>query len=147
MESQNPSQHIPFEEHGWSSRALEVLATAKSLAIPPARIGAEHLLLSLEVGDHLASRVLEGLAVSPSKDFGRRIPAALSPSVSLYHDDFDIQLRSDFPRLAYVEADVMGSLFLGTEHILLCLARIGIRGVNLDYERIRQAVLEAAKSG
>ncbi len=37
---------------------------------------------------------------------------------------------------------MIGHDYIGTEHLLLCLARIGVPGVELPYERIRTTVIE-----
>jgi hypothetical protein len=104
-------------------------------------------LLAMEAGDHLASRALRRLAICPSAAFGRPAPASLSRAVALYYEDFDYALRQYFPRRAFEEAKAMDSLYLGAEHILLCLARIGVAGLELPYEQIRQTILGIRESG
>jgi hypothetical protein len=47
-----------------------------------------------------------------------------------------------FPALAVEEAEAMGDDYVGAEHLLLFLAHAGLPGVDLPYERIRNAILE-----
>ena len=145
MHSGNPTTLISFEESCWTPRAIEAISTAKALATPGA-ITATDLLRAMEVGDHLASRVLKQLEICPSAAFGQRSPVSLSQGVPLYYEDFDYALRQYFPRLAFEEAKAMDSLYCGAEHILLCIAQIGVAGLELPYEQIRQRILEVRKS-
>ncbi|SRR6266436_4511208 len=141
MASNNPSRRR-FFEHGiqlskWTPRAGVVLVTAKELASPTGRITAGHILLALECGDHQVSRVLRLLAISPSAALGRPAPSSWSHEMDLYCEDFDSSLK-DLSRLVIEEAKAMGDNYLGIEHLLLVLARVGVPGVDLPYDRIKQ---------
>ena len=136
------SSRQQFFEHGieqsrWTPRAGAVLATAKELAAPTGRITAEHILLALECGDHEVSRVLRVLAISPSAALGWPAPSSWSRRTDLYCEDFDSSLR-ELPQLVIEEAKAMGDSYLGIEHLLLALARVGVPGVDLPYDRIKQ---------
>ena len=61
--------------------------------------------------------------------------------IDLSCEDFDPSL-GDFSTLVVEEAAAMGDSHLGIEHLLLFLARIGVPGVDLPYERIKQAWLQ-----
>jgi hypothetical protein len=141
MFTSHPSRRR-FFEHGieqsnWTPRAGAVLATAKELAVPTGRITADHILLALECGDHEVSRVLWLLAISPSAALGRPAPGSWSRKMDLYCEDFDSSLR-DLPQLVIEEAKAMGDSYLGIEHLLLVLVRVGVPGVDLPYDRIKQ---------
>jgi len=57
--------------------------------------------------------------------------------MDLYCEDFDSSLK-DLSRLVIEEAKAMGDNYLGIEHLLLVLARVGVPGVDLPYDRIKQ---------
>jgi hypothetical protein len=66
----------------------------------------------------------------------------LLPDGELYLDDFSADLRRDFPDLAIAEARRMGWSYLGTDCLLLFLARVQVPGVELSYDAVRQAIME-----
>lgn len=145
MIAEKPSRR-PFFEQGaeqskWTPRAVAVLATAKALASSGRRICGADLLLALECGDHEVSRVLRQLGISPSTVLGRAAPAVWSYNTELYWEDFDCSL-SEFPKLVLAEAVAMDDRYLGIEHLLLFLARIGVSGIDLPYDRIKKTWLE-----
>jgi len=145
MPAANPTRRTPFEKANWTPRALEVFATAKALA-SPGSITRRHLLLALKAGDTVASRVSKRLGVVPSVALSCTPPAMLLPDGELYVEDFDADFGRDFPRLAVAEAKSMGWMYLGTDCLLLLLARLGISGVELQYDRIRQMFLDERKA-
>ena len=112
---------------------------AKGLASGP--ITAGHLLMALGTGDRLATKVLKRLGILPSAPL-QPLSSPSPPEVELYNEDFDADFRRDFPRLAIAEAESMGWTYLGTDCLLLLLARIGISGVDLPYDRIREVLRE-----
>lgn len=136
-----PTPHARFEKANWTPRALEVFATAKALAAP-SLITARHLLLALEAGDTVASRVFKRLGILPSAVLGCTAATALLPDGELHLGDFDAEFRRDFPRLAIAEAKSMGWMYLGTDGLLLMLARIGFMGLDLPYDRVRKTIIE-----
>ena len=112
----------------------------------PSLIAPRHLLLAFEAGDTVAMRVFSRLGVLPSALLGQTAPKALSPDVELYDEDLDAELCRDLSRFAIAEAKSMGRVYLGTEHLLLMLARVGVPGVDLPDERIRAAVREILRA-
>ena len=73
---------------------------------------------------------------------GNRKRTTLAPDGELYIEDFATELRRSFPRVAIAEAENMGWTYLGTDCLLLLLARIGVSGVDLPYDRIREVLRE-----
>jgi hypothetical protein len=102
--------------------------------------------LALEAGETVATRAFQKLGTLPSLLLGRTPPQALSPDGELYNEDFDLAFRRDFPRLAIAEATSLGWPYLGTDALLLMLARVGVPEVDLTYARIREIVCEVRKA-
>jgi hypothetical protein len=123
----------------WTPRALEVFATAKALASPNP-IRPRDLLLAMEAGDTVARRVFEKLSMLPSAVLNQTRPPSLLPDGELCFEDFDNDFGRSLPRLAATEARGMGWAYLGTEALLLLLARLGVAGFDLPYDRIREIV-------
>jgi len=138
----------PFFEIGakrpkWTPRAFAVMATAKELASRSGRhILASDLLLALECGDHEVSRVFRQLGLSPSAAFGHAAPEKWSLKTELSWEDFDRTLH-DLPQFVFEEAAAMNDSHLGIEHLLLSLARVGVAGIDLPHDRIKQTWLES----
>ena len=130
----------PFDKTNWTPRALQVFATAKVLAFP-ARITWVHLLLALEAGDSVATRVFQRLSFLPSVAFDRSPPPAVVPDAELFQEDFEPELRDGVPSGASAEATKMGWAYLGTDSLLLLLARRGVAGLKLPYDLVREAIL------
>jgi len=128
------------KQRPWTPRAVAVLATAKHLSLADHRITAGDILLALECGDHQVSCVFRSLGISPSVALGRPVPASWALKRNLSSEDFDASLAG-FPQLVSEEAEGMGDSHLGIEHLLLFLARVGVAGVDLPYEKIKQAWL------
>jgi hypothetical protein len=124
---------------------LEAFSTAKALA-SPGPITAQHLLLALEAGDTVAARAFKKLGILPSVLLGRMPPKELSQEGELYNEDFDPALGRDFPGLAFAEAESLGWAYLGTDALLLVLARVGVPGIDLPYARIREIVCEVRET-
>jgi hypothetical protein len=141
MRTTIPRRLTPFDKANWTPRALEVFATAKALTSPDS-ITARHLLLALEAGDTVASKVFKRLGILPSAVLGCPAPTGLLPDGELYIEDFDDDFRRVFPGMAVTEAKDMGWQYLGTDCLLLLLARTGVSGVDLRYERVREAIIE-----
>lgn len=133
-----PNQRREFQKANWTPRALEVFATAKTLAAP-GPIELHHLLLALSAGDAVASRALKRLGINPSAVLASTPTTTLLPDGELYTEDFSAGLK-DFFHFAAAEARSMGLKYLGTDCLLLVLARLGVAGVDLPYEAVRQAV-------
>jgi hypothetical protein len=144
--SQSPSTSpAPFQKANWTPGSLKVLATAKRLA-SGGGIGPHHLLVALEVGDGIAAQTLRRLHISPSAALGHTAPTVLAPDGELYYEDFAADIRAVFPRVAIEETKSIGTWYLGSEHLLLLLARTGVPGVALPYDTIRQTILELNKT-
>ena len=148
------SLHYPTREEAakhpwgrWTPRAIKVLSTAKAIAAQSGPIEAEHLLLAIEsvalaYGENVASQALARVGVHPSLALGRTLPESCPPNRYVSLNEFGPSLSGTFPGLVIEEATGMGNDYVGIEHLLLFLARAGVAGVDLPYERIRQAVLE-----
>jgi hypothetical protein len=132
-------RRTPFEKANWTPRALEVLATAKAMASPNP-IRPRDLLLAMEAGDTLARRIFKKLSTLPSAVLNQTAPTSLLPDGELFFEDFESDFGWSLPRLAATEARSMGHAFLGTEALLLLLARLGVAGFDLPYDRIREIV-------
>jgi hypothetical protein len=138
-------KRTPFEKANWTPRALEVFATAKALASPNP-IGPRHLLLAMEAGDTFARRVFKKLGLLPSAVLNQPPPASLLPDGELYFEDFENDFGRSLPRLASAETRDMGWAYLGTAALLLLLARLGVVGFDLPYDRIRELVPEVIQT-
>ncbi len=134
-------RRTPFEKANWTPRALEVFATAKALASPN-RIRPRDLLLAMEAGDTVARRVFMKLSMLPSAVLNQTPPASLLPDGELCCEDFEKDLGRSLPRLAAIEMRGLGGVYFGTESLLLVLARLGVAGVDLPYNRMREIVPE-----
>jgi hypothetical protein len=131
----------------WTPQVIKVLATAKAIAGARARIDPEHLFLAfesveLEIGDRSAWPALERVGIRPSLVLGRPAPSKCPRNRYIALSDFGPALSSVFPTLVIEEAKAMGDDYVGTEHLLLFLARVGVPGVDLSYEQIRKIILE-----
>src|SRR6185503_11988184 len=131
----------------WTPRALKVLSTAKGIATPSGHIEPSDLLLAFEsvalaYGDNVVSQTLARVGVRPSIALQCRAPESCPPNSYVSVADFGPSLSPVFPRLVIEEATAMGDDYVGIEHLLLFLARAGVPGVELPYERIRSAILE-----
>jgi len=132
---------------GWTPRAIKVLSTAKAIAAPVGQVEAPDLLLALEsvalaYGENVASQALARVGVRPSIALGRQSPESCPPNRYVSLAEFGPSLSGVFPGLVIEEATAMGNDYVGIEHLLLFLARAGVPGVELPYERIRQIILE-----
>jgi hypothetical protein len=148
-------QKKPKERSGdlkWTPRAGVVLATAKMSASSRGPISAADLLLAIEAtslahGENIASRTLKVLAVQPSTALARPAPTPCLGYRDLRIEDFDRSFSGQFPALVIDEAKAMGNNYVGIEHLLLFLARVGVTGIDLPYEQIRQTILELMGKG
>ena len=120
---------------------MEVFATAKALASPDS-IRPRDLLLAMEAGDTVARRVFKKLSMLPSAVLNQSPPASLLPDGELCFEDFDKDFGRSLARLAAAEARGLGWAYFGTEALLLVLARLGVAGFDLPYNRIREIVPE-----
>jgi KAP family P-loop domain/Clp amino terminal domain, pathogenicity island component len=140
----------------FTERAREVVQIAQSEARRLAHnyIGTEHLLLSLSQIEHSVSAdVLESLNVEPTK-----VQAAIESIIDSTPEPPQGQIPFT-PRakktleLGLREALSLGDNYIGTEHLLLGLAREMegvaahiLREMGLDQETIRDAVIAAMES-
>lgn len=130
----------------WTPAAIRVLTAAKANAGPAAQIEADHLLLGFEsaepdLGDGIAWRALARLGVRPSTLLGRGAARSCPRNSYVPLPEFGPVVSRLFPGLAIEEAEAIGDDFVGAEHLLLLLARAGVPGVDLPYERIREEIL------
>jgi hypothetical protein len=136
-------REVPKQQ--WTPRTGAVLATAKTLASPDGgRIRPCHILLALQTGDHIASQVLKDFGINPAASLGRPAPDTwvLTGWESLTFDDFDASLALFFAREVFSETRAMGGQYLGIEHLLLLVARLGVSGLELPYDKMRQRICE-----
>ena len=135
----------------WTPAVIRVLSAAKAIAGPAAQIELGHLLLGFEsaepdLGDGIAWQALTRLGVRPSALLGRPAPGPCPRNRYVPLSEFSLVVSRVFPALAIQEAEAMGDDYVGAEHLLLLLARAGVPGVDLPYERIRKEILELRKS-
>ena len=140
----------PFDRFNERSKRVLALAQDEAIRMNHNYIGTEHLLLGLiREGESVAARALDALNVDLSKvrtavEFiiGRG-PSATAPS--------EITLSPRTKRvleLAVDEAHKLGHSHVGTEHLLLALAREGegiasgvLESLGVSMERVRQQVI------
>ena len=130
----------------WTPAVIRLLTTAKAIA-GPVGIEPEHLLLAFEsaepdLGDGVAWRALARVGVRPSVLLGRPAPEPCQSSRYVPLSEFGPAISRVFPAVAVEEAEANGDDYVGAEHLLLLLARTGVPGVDLPYERIRKEILE-----
>jgi hypothetical protein len=131
----------------WTPAVIKVITTAREIAGPTAHIAPEHLLLAFEstesvLGDYVAWQALARVGVRPSAVLGRPAPELYPRNRYIPLSRFSPALAGVFPALAIEEAKAMGDDYVGADHLLLFLARSGVPGVELPYERIRKTILE-----
>ena len=176
----NIGGNIPYTPR---MRKVLLLAAKEAKALNHLYVGTEHILLGLlREGDGVAGKVLKNLGLDlklcqqeilkeldPNYQPNQREVAPASPVPSkppekdpqvLAHDKMD-EFRPQFtPRaqqiLAYAreEADRFNHNFVGTEHVLLGLIRLGqgvatnvLLRLGLDLENVRQQVEKEARAG
>jgi hypothetical protein len=132
----------------WTPRAIRLLSAAKAIAGPSAQIEAEDLLLAFEAvalatGENPASRALAVVGIRPSVALGRCAPETCPPNRRVSLPEFGPSLSSVFPNGVIEEAAAMGDDYVGIEHLLLFVAKVGVHGVELPYARIHEAILGA----
>jgi hypothetical protein len=135
----------------WTPAVVRVLSAARAIAGPAAQIELEHLLLGFEsvepdLGDGIAWQTLGRLGIRPSVLLGRPAPESCPRNRYVPLSEFGPAVSRVFPALAIEEAETIGDDYVGAEHLLLLLARTGVPGVDLSYERIRKEILELRKS-
>ena len=135
----------------WTPRAIKLLTTAKAIAGPGGQIEPQHLLLAFEsvelgTGENPASQTLAHLGIRPSVALGSPAPQSCPPNRYISPSEFGPALSPLFPALVVEEAEAMGDDYVGVEHLLLFLARAGVPGVDLPYERIRDTIVELRRS-
>jgi hypothetical protein len=131
----------------WTPAVMRVLTTAKEIAGPASNIEPEHLLLAFEsaepiLGDGIAWQVLARIGVRPSGVLERPAPEICSPNRYISLTEFGPALSRGFPALVVEEAKAIGDDYVGAEHLLLFLARAGVPGVELPYDRIQTTIRE-----
>jgi hypothetical protein len=94
----------------------------------------------MEAGDTVAHRVFKKLSMLPSVVLNQIPPTTLLPDGELCYEDFEGDFGRSLPCLAAAEAKGMGWAYLGTDALLLLLARLGVAGFDLPYNKIREIV-------
>jgi hypothetical protein len=145
-----------FERFTDKARQAVVLAQEEARRLGHPEVGTEHLLLGLLAvdGESAASRALTGLGI-PLDDLRREVeerigrgegaPSGHLPFASRNKKVLELSLR---------EALQLGHNYIGTEHLLLGLAREGeggaaqvLAGRGADLEVVRQAVVRQLSAG
>jgi ATP-dependent Clp protease ATP-binding subunit ClpC len=123
-----------FERFTERARQVVVLAQDEARALRHQYIGTEHLLLGLlREEDGLAARVLESLGVTleQARDEVRATVGEGDPGDAVAGQiPFTPRAKEAF-ELALREALALGHQYIGTEHVLLGLVRLG-QGVGVD---------------
>ena len=146
-----------FERFTERARQVVVFAQDEARALGHGYIGTEHLLLGLLREDEgLASRVLESLGVS-AEAVREQVARIVGEGGEKRAAEGEIPFTPRSKKvleLALREALALGHEFIGTEHILLGIAREN-KGVasrilldfGVDAERIRERTAELHKAG
>ena len=98
--------------------------------------------VALDTGANVASEALSCVGIQPSVALARALPKSCPPNMCVSPADFGPSLASVFPNLVIEEAAAMGCDYVGIEHLLLFLARVGVPGIELPYDRIRPKIIE-----
>jgi ATP-dependent Clp protease ATP-binding subunit ClpA len=139
-----------FERFTERARRAVVLAQEEARKLDHGYIGTEHLLLGLvREGEGVAAKALESLGISltavrervvASVGRGERPPSGHIPFTERAKRVLELSLR---------ESGQLGHRYIGTEHILLGLAREEggvaaqvLTGLGADLDRVRQQVIE-----
>lgn len=144
-----------FERFTERARQVVVKAQDEARKLDHNYIGTEHLLLGLLVeGDGLAFRTLSdfGLTIQDARRSVREIVGRGDPDT--YHERIPFTPRSkSVIERSLVEAMSLGQNYVGTEHLLLAMARedAGVAArIFLDYElppdQVREAVINAMRA-
>jgi ATP-dependent Clp protease ATP-binding subunit ClpC len=123
-----------FERFTERARQVVVLAQDEARALRHNYSGTEHLLLGLlREEEGLAARVLEtlGVTLEQSRDQVRAIIGAGEPGEALAGQIPFTPRAKKTLELALREARSLGHQFIGTEHVLLGLVRVG-EGVGVE---------------
>jgi ATP-dependent Clp protease ATP-binding subunit ClpC len=123
-----------FERFTERSRQVVVLAQDEARALRHNYIGTEHLLLGLlREEEGLAARALEALGVTleQTRDQVRAIVGAGNPEEPVVRQIPFTPRAKQTLELALREARSLGHQFIGTEHVLLGLVRVG-EGVGVE---------------
>jgi ATP-dependent Clp protease ATP-binding subunit ClpC len=140
-----------FERFTERARQVVVLAQGEARALKHNYIGTEHLLLGLlRVEDGLAARVLDSLDIT-MEEARVKVARIVGPGDEVTSGQIPFTPRAKkVLELSVREALSLGHNFIGTEHVLLALAREN-QGVaarilldfGADAEKIRNEVIRA----
>jgi ATP-dependent Clp protease ATP-binding subunit ClpC len=140
-----------FERFTERARQVVVLAQDEARALRHNYIGTEHILLGLlREEEGIAAAALDSLDVTV-EDVRAQVKQVVGQGDELVAGQIPFTPRAKkLLELSLREALTVGDNYIGTEHVLLGLARENegvaaqiLRGLDADAEKIRNAVLEA----
>jgi hypothetical protein len=133
-----------FERFTNRARMVVVAAQEEARLLGHAHIGTEHLLLGLMSGDGVAAKVLLSTGLTPEAVRGPIVDTlGWKPASGSTHIPFTPRAKKAL-ELSLREALSLGHNYIGTEHILLGVMRVGegkgaqiLAGQGLDFGAIR----------
>jgi ATP-dependent Clp protease ATP-binding subunit ClpC len=140
-----------FERFTDRARRVVVLAQEEARTLHHDYIGTEHILLALiREGDGVAAQALESLGITEeaARQQVEEIIGRGQQDPPRGHIPFTPRAKKTL-QLSMREAIALGHAYIGTEHILLGLVRLGegpatqvLNGLGVDPNRVRQQVIQ-----
>jgi ATP-dependent Clp protease ATP-binding subunit ClpC len=140
-----------FERFTDRARRVVVLAQEEARMLHHDYIGTEHILLALiREGDGVAGQALESLGITEeaARQQVEEIIGRGQQDPPRGHIPFTPRAKKTL-QLSMREAIALGHAYIGTEHILLGLVRLGegpatqvLNGLSVDPNRVRQRVIQ-----
>jgi ATP-dependent Clp protease ATP-binding subunit ClpC len=140
-----------FERFTDRARRVVVLAQEEARTLHHDYIGTEHILLALiREGDGVAAQALESLGITEeaARQQVEEIIGRGQQDPPRGHIPFTPRAKKTL-QLSMREAIALGHAYIGTEHILLGLIRLGegpatqvLNGLGVDPNRVRQQVIQ-----
>ena len=145
---------VVFERFTERARQVAVLAQEEARTLRHDNIGTEHLLLGLLREDEgLAARVLESLGITPERVRGQVVRITGSGEEETSGQIPFTPRAKKVLEMALREALSLGHNYIGTEHILLAIARENegvasriLLDFDVDAEKIRNGVIRMVSS-
>jgi ATP-dependent Clp protease ATP-binding subunit ClpA len=115
-----------FDRFTQRARRVIILAQEEAKRLDHSALGAEHILLGIiREGEGIASKVLESLTISPER-VRAEIEGAIGRGERALHEEVAFTPRAKkVLELALDEARRLGHNYIGTEHLLLGIVRLG----------------------